>query len=93
MIFRYYTNAVSNATKPLAKGIFVVGLLLTGFGILVYVLREVFAVIAAAIFIAAGFGCCFTAIKIFWQSRKFQQKINDTTTAYRKNVRIHTETK
>ena len=80
-------------SRGFAKGLFVVGLLLIGFGILVYVLKEIFAAIAAAIFIVAGFGCCYNAIRLFLSSRKMHHMNVDFNQddGYRKNVQIHIE--
>ena len=80
---------MSQMSKGFAKGLFIVGLLLIGFGVLVYVLKEIFAAIAAAIFIVAGGACCYNAIKLFFASRKFRNI--DTDNEYRKNVQIHLE--
>ena len=91
MFSKYYSNVISQTTKGFAKGFFIIGLLLIGFGVLVYVLKEVFAAIAAAIFIIAGAGCCVTGIKTFLQSRKFRHTVDSDTEAYRENVQIHTK--
>lgn len=91
MFFRYYTETVSRATKGLAKGIFVVGLLLVGFGALILALPEVFAAVVAAIFVVAGAGCIITAGRIFWQSRKLNIEKPDDSESYRENVQIHIE--
>ena len=87
MFFKHYTNAMSQMSKGFAKGLFIVGLLLIGFGVLVYVLKEIFAAIAAAIFIVAGGACCYNAIKLFFVSRKIRNI--DMDGGYRKNVQIH----
>ena len=42
MSFRFYSNAVSQATRGIATGIFVVGLLLVGFGAIVGHIWELF---------------------------------------------------
>ena len=89
MIFRYYTNAISSATKGIAKGIFVVGLLLIGFAALVLAVPEIFAALVAGIFVIAGVGCLVTAMKIFWRSREFDQRNNENSGEYRENVQIH----
>ena len=91
MLFRHYTNMMSQASRGFAKGLFVIGLLLIGFGVLVYVLKEIFAAIAAAIFIVAGFGCCYNAIKLFLASRKMRDMDTDFDQGdgYRKNVQAH----
>jgi len=91
MVFRYYTSAISNATKGLAKGIFVAGLLLIGFAAMVLAVPEIFAALVAGIFVIAGVGCIITAIKIFWRSKKFERKDNKDSDAYRENVQIHTD--
>lgn len=44
MVFRFFlSEQASQATKGLAKGSLVLGLLLIGFGMLVFVLRDIFA--------------------------------------------------
>lgn len=89
MSFRFYTNAVSQASKNFAAGLFIVGLMLIGFGFLVYILRDLFAVLAAIVFFVTGVGCAMTAIRIFWIQRKLDQ--TDSTEPYRENVRIRIE--
>ncbi len=100
MSFRFYTNAISQATHKAAAGVLVVGLLLIGFGILILALPELFAILAALIFFIAGVGCGITAIKIFLVQRKLNQiNSNDLprpsegrgSQGYRENVRVHIE--
>jgi len=78
-------------SKGFAKGLFIVGLLLIGFGVGVYVLKEIFAAIAAAIFIVAGGACCYNAIKLFFVGRKMRNMNVDFehSDGHRKNVQIH----
>ena len=90
MSFRFYSNAVSQATRGIATGIFVVGLLLVGFGMLILKMPEVFAFLAACIFFIAGSGCALTAIKIYFAQRTMDRGNPPESTAYRSNVRIHT---
>ena len=90
MSFRFYTNAISQASRNFAAGLFVVGLLLIGFGFLVFVLRDLFALLAAAVFVFAGVGCGITALKIFLAQRRLDRQI-DSAEPYRENVRIHIE--
>jgi hypothetical protein len=90
-MFRFYTNAVSQASKSIANGIFVVGLLLVGFGILILALPELFAMLAAAVFFIVGAGCVGTAIKIFLAQRQINKINSDDSAGYRENVRIHIE--
>jgi hypothetical protein len=69
MFFKLYPNSLNQISKGYAKWLFVIGLLLIGFGTLVWILKEVLAVIAAAIFITVGCICCFHAIRIFITSQ------------------------
>jgi len=66
MIFRHYSNALSQASRAVASGLLVVGMLLIGFGVLIAALPELFAYLAAVLFFVAGVGCGATALKIFW---------------------------
>ncbi len=91
MSFRFYTDAISRASRSIATGIFIVGLLLIGFGVIIIALPEIFALLAAAVFFIAGLGCAITALKIFLASGKLGKTSGDDSTRYRKNVQIHTE--
>ena len=91
MGFRFYTNAISQASKTVAAGVFIVGLLLIGFGFLIYVLKEIFAVLAAIVFCIAGAGCLITAVRIFVAQRKLDKITSDGSDEYRENVQIHVE--
>jgi hypothetical protein len=83
---------VSQTSRNAMAGVFVVGLLLIGFGFLIWVLREVFAILFAAIFCAAGLICIVTAIKMLWSFRKFNKINNENNSGgLRKNVRIRNE--
>jgi len=91
MLFRYYTNAISQATRGVAMWILIAGLLLVGFGILILALPELFALLAALVFFVAGASCFATAFKIYLAHRRIQKFNREDTDDYRKNVRIHTE--
>ena len=92
MVIRYYTNAVSQASRAVASAIMVVGFLLIGFGVLIFALPKLFAFLAAAMFFLAGIGCFGTAVKIFWVQHHIDQTPDaGETTVYRQNVRIHTQ--
>ena len=80
-------NPMREATKGMAKGAFVTGLILIGLGMLVWVLKEIFAIIAMIIFFMAGFSALGYAIRLFLMQRKM--KTGDD--AYRQNVQIHYE--
>jgi len=90
-MFRFYTSAISQASKRVAAGIFTVGLLLIGFGVIILALPEVFAFLAAAVFFVGGLGCGVTAVKIFLAQRRLDKLASDDSEAYRKNVQIHIE--
>jgi inner membrane protein involved in colicin E2 resistance len=90
MAFRFYSNAVSQATRGIATGMLVVGLLLVGFGMLILAMPEVFAFLAACIFFIAGSGCALTAIKIYFAQRAMDRTQPPDGPVYRSNVRIHT---
>ena len=89
MSFRFYTNTISQASRNFAAGLFITGLLLIGFGFLVYILRDLFAVLASIVFFIAGVGCGITAVKIFWMQRKLDKINSGDSPDYRKNVQIH----
>jgi hypothetical protein len=91
MPFRFYTSILSQASRTVASGIMVVGLLLIGFGVVIIALPELFAYLAALVFFIAGVGCAATAFKIFWAQRQIDRfHVDDDLDVYRKNVRIHT---
>ena len=83
--FFYQGDPFSQATKSVAKGALVIGLMLIGFGMLVFILRDLFAFLAAALFFMAGFSAIGYAIRIFVASWKMRRPHDP----YRDNVRIH----
>ena len=91
MSFRFYTNLISQASRSFASGVFIVGLVLIGFGVVILALPEIFAFLAAAVFFVVGLGCSATAVKIYLAQRRLNKMMQDDSTAYRKNVQIHTE--
>jgi uncharacterized membrane protein YedE/YeeE len=91
MVLRFYSNAVSQASRSVASAIMIVGFLLIGFGVLIFALPRLFAFLAAAMFFLAGIGCFGTAVRIFWAQHRIDQLSNDEPQVYRENVRIHTE--
>ena len=91
MNFRFYSNAFSHASRHFATGAFFLGLVLIGLGFLIYILRDLFAILFAGIFVLAGIASLLTALKILWASRKIRKNTFDDSTAYRKNVNIHYE--
>lgn len=90
MLFNFYSNSFNQISKGFAKGLFVTGLLLIGFGILVWIFKEVLALIAAAIFVVVGFLCCFNAVRIFISTMKAGQSGQDKN-GRSDNVKIRIE--
>lgn len=91
MSFRFYTNTISQASRNFAAGLFITGLLLIGFGFLVYILRDLFAILASMLFFVGGVGCGITAVKIFWAQRKLDKINSGDSPGHRENVQIHIE--
>ena len=91
MSFQFYSNVISQASRRIAGGIFATGLMLIGFGLLIYLMPKFFATLAAIVFFAAGIGTCITALKIFMAQRQIDKGTNNESTEYRKNVRIRIE--
>lgn len=91
MVMRYYSNAVSQASRAVASTIMIVGMLLIGFAVLIMALPQLFAFLAAALFFVAGVGCGITGIKIFWAQHRVDRYSEESTQVYRQNVRIHSE--
>jgi len=90
MVMRFYTSAVSQASRTVASAIMVVGFLLIGFGVLIFALPKLFAFLAAVMFFMAGIGCGATAIKIFWAQHQIDRFSDGESQVYRRNVQIHT---
>jgi len=89
MGFGFYRTIISQASRTVAGWIFVVGLLLIGFGVLILAVPEVFALLAASVFFLAGVGCAITATKIFLADRQLRRF--DDSHEHRENVTIHFE--
>ena len=88
MLFRFYSNAVSRASKNVAAGVFVLGLFLVGIGVLIAAMPELIGYMVSGIFFIAGAGCAVTAVKLYWTIRKINTPPTDPSEAYRKNVQI-----
>jgi uncharacterized membrane protein len=91
MSFQFYSNVISQASRRIAGGIFATGLMLIGFGLLIYLMPKFFATLAAIVFFITGIGTCITALKIFMAQRQIDKGTNNESDEYRKNVRIRIE--
>jgi 4-amino-4-deoxy-L-arabinose transferase-like glycosyltransferase len=89
MVFRFYTNTISRASKSFAAGIFIIGMVIIGFGFLIYLLPKLFATLASIVFWVIGIGCIVTAVKIFLITKNNDD--SDSSGGYRENVHIHIE--
>jgi hypothetical protein len=91
MSFQFYSNVISQASRKIAGGIFATGLMLIGFGLLIYIMPKFFATLAAIVFFVTGLGTCITALKIFAAQHRINKTINNESNEYRENVRIKLE--
>jgi Na+-transporting methylmalonyl-CoA/oxaloacetate decarboxylase gamma subunit len=82
---------ISQATKNFARGTFLLGLFLIGFGVLILALPAVFAFLAAMVFFIGGFGAVITAVKMFLANRRMEKMNRDDRNDYRENVRVRIE--
>ncbi len=88
MAFRFYSNQLSQATRGVAGWIFMAGLFLVGFGLLVILLQDVFVFIAAGMFFLFGFSVMVYAVKLYLAARRMGKSVGDEgAEAYRENVK------
>jgi hypothetical protein len=73
--------------RTLVTGSLFGGLLLIGFGLLVFILRDLFAFLAAAVFFIAGFSAIGYAIRTWILLYQMKRSSRDG----RENVTIHNE--
>jgi hypothetical protein len=86
-MFRFFfSQPISNQISgTLIKGSLLTGLFLIGFGMLVFILRDLFAFLAAALFFMAGFSAIGYAIRMWI----LKHKIDRMNRGGRDNVTIH----
>jgi len=101
MIFRFYTRQLSQATRGLAATVFVVGMLLIGFAMLIFALPELFAYLAAGVFFFIGLSVIVYAVRLFMTASAMDRAADaagepgggeptgDEPVVYRKNVTMH----
>ncbi len=89
MVFRFYSNTISRASRAFAAGIFIIGMVIIGFGFLIYLLPKLFATLASIVFWVIGIGCLITAVKIFLITKDNDD--SNSSSGYRENVQIHIE--
>jgi len=84
-----YSNMLGLASTKMAKGAFITGLLLIGFGVLIIAMPELFALLAAIVFFIAGLSSISVGIKILLAKRKMKNFAENINSAYRENVNVH----
>jgi hypothetical protein len=88
MIFRFYSQTLSQASKAMAMGILLVGLTLVSLGVLIAVFPKVFAYVVAVILVAAGLGLAGVAVKIFLLHRSVMGTSPDEHDMRSSNVQV-----
>lgn len=89
MVFRFYSNTISKASKTVAASSVILGMVLVGFGFLIFLLPKFFATLAAMVFFVTGLGSAITGVKIFWRQNQLDKINQQQSDDYRENVRIH----
>ena len=78
-------NPFRQVTTGMAKGSLITGLILIGLGMLVWVLKEIFALIAMILFFMAGFSAIGYSARLFILQWKMKKQNN----VYRQGVEVH----
>ena len=92
MGFNIFSNMLMFASRRVAGWVLSIGLVLTGFGILIIAYPRFFAAIAAIIFFVTGGGFILTAAKIYLTAARLKKNMDSYTeppAADRENVRLH----
>ncbi len=76
MAFKFYTNQLSQATRGLAAGVFIVGMLLIGFAMLIFALPVLFGYLVAGVFCFIGLSVLGYAIKLFIAASRMDQNFS-----------------
>lgn len=88
-MFRFFVhgNPFRQATTQAAKVSLFTGLLLIGLGLLVWLLRDIMAIVLMIVFFISGFSAIGWAVRLFiaqWKMRKDRS-------VYREGVEVHFE--
>ncbi|MCE5185358.1 MAG: hypothetical protein LLF76_04450 [Planctomycetaceae bacterium] len=75
-MFRYFfqSDPMRQVSRRLAKGSFFGGMVLIGLGLLVWLLKDIFAIIAMIIFFVAGFSAIGYSIKLFFTQYRMRHR-------------------
>jgi len=88
MIFRFSNQTLSQTSKAMAIGIFMLGLMLISLGVLVAAFPKVFAYVVAGLLVAAGVGVSATALKIYLMHRRLTPKVSGQDDMRSPNVQV-----
>lgn len=91
MVFRFYSQALSQTSKAMAVGIFMLGLMLVGLGVLIAAFPKVFAYLVAGLFVVAGLGCAGAVIRILLAFRRIAKTVAGQDDMRSDNVRVRSE--
>jgi len=83
-VLRFYGYGGSGVGRSLI----VVGLMLIGLGVLVFIFREILAAVAAIMLVLTGIGLSLNGIRILWNVRQARRAEGNQDGAYRENVQI-----
>jgi hypothetical protein len=88
-MFRFFVhgNPFRQAAKDAAKVSLFLGVFLIGLGLLVWLLKEIIAIVFMIIFFMAGFSAIGYAIRLFFA----QWKMRKDKAVYREGVEVHFE--
>jgi hypothetical protein len=88
-MFRFFIqgNPFRQATKDAAKISLFTGLFLIGLGLLVWLLKEIIAIVFMILFFIAGFSAIGWALRLFM----VQWKMRKDKSMYREGVEVHFE--
>ena len=88
MMFRFYSQTLSQVSKAMAMGILLVGLTLVSLGVLIAAFPKVFAYVVAVILVAVGLGFAGVAVKIFLMHRSAMGTSPDERDMRSTNVQV-----
>ncbi len=86
--FKFNSNPLTRATAGAAAAVFIIGMLLLGFALLIYALPDLFATLASLFFVLTGVSTIGVSIKLLIASKKIGD-MSKHQDAYRENVQIH----
>jgi cobalamin biosynthesis protein CobD/CbiB len=83
-----HTNGITRVSRAVCAGVFMLGLVLMGAAIMIYLLPRFFATLAAIVLFALGLGCLGIGFKVLLFQRQLNKIDSDSSDSCRKNVQI-----